>query len=669
MAVSASILELPAPYETTDAYREIVKRIDETRLAMESEMEDVRMRARTYLNWYSPPYEPRLGTHDAWTDPFLAQDIGLTRANFTISRAVVEIWTALEAAKPASLWAQPDRVAPPPPSLDQAEHQRNMLVAAAFKKLAAVKSTMRAQTIRDWHRRDDRALKRYLATRRKNLYGFAWQKVWPHPAEKRPVSHTLRNPTTVFPIWSDAEPGELEAVLVAYQVNVNKANAMYGLGLEVQNGRMAIASDAGVYKALDDRWYDTAKRMLWVEEYWWREQEYDAHGFVTSSRVRCVTRVAGQPVKIRRYEGWRLLPWVYWENTDERQAFGWSDIANVIDINDEFNRRLSQEGDIIGSYSAPRFQLLNSFAGRDVEMPGPFELISLQDQEKIEQILTRIDTFPTQQHFNILTDLLHRCSGLPPITWGLIANAQTSGRALSASWKATEARLAPKLLRNERSHDDELALDLQYAELYNWRHAKELYDDGDGGRFRDFRWEFPPMEPRDFMEVTQNEITKRDAGFTTTLKGIRAIGDEAAEDTFEETQAEALDIFTHPDKVQAFLLAQRAELDNIEFARQLGVNIQSGRGGGDINPASVAEAVGLARQSASAAATPVQGAQPGSLPPTQAGAAANAGGPPPTAPGDVAAGSGGSAPGETLSSGTLMRNGEVSNQTLQTRRY
>ena len=50
-----------------------------------------------------------------------------------------------------------------------------------------------------------------------------------------------------------------------------------------------------------------------------------------------------------------------------------------------------------------------------------------------------------------LIDMLHRVTGLPPIVWGLIANAQTSGRALSASWKATEARLVPKLMRNEAS--------------------------------------------------------------------------------------------------------------------------------------------------------------------------------------------------------------------------
>ncbi len=657
--------------ENQDA--DLGRRIDEMRSAMEGEMLSVQERCRTYLNWYSPPYEPRLGTHDAWLDPFQASQVGLTRANFPISRAVVDIWSALESAKAATLWAQPERVPPPVPSLDQGTELRERLVASAFKKFRAYEAQHRANVIRDYMRLDDYALKAFTATRRKNLYGFSWMKVWPHPTDKRPRSFVLRNPTTVYPLWSSREPGEIEAVLVAYQKNAVRANREYGLGLDSKDGRLILGNDSGRYRDVNDRWFNQSRTMVWVEEYWWREQRYENHEVVESS-VHCVVRVADRIVERRDYPGWRLLPWVYWENTDERDAFGWSDIASVIDINDEFNRRLSQEGDIIGSYSAPRFQLLGSIFGKDVEMPGPFELISLSDTERIEQILTRIDVYPTQQHFQILTDLLHRVSGLPPIVWGLIANAQTSGRALTASWKATEARLAPKLLRAERSYDDYLALVLQYAELYDWKGAKALFAAGDGSRYRDFRWEFPPMEPRDFLEVTQNEITKRDAGLTTTLKAIRASGDDAAEDTHEETLAEALNIFQHPDKVQAFLLAQRAELDNIAYAQQLGVQLGPGGGfGGDVNPVTVAGAVGLGRQTqiasqsapAGPAPSPAPGAAAGAPPPSGAPAAAGPGvAAPGAAPGAGQAGS----PGETLTSGTLLRNGEVSNQYLQTRR-
>ena len=660
----------PVQPESSDELNKLHGRINDCRLAMESEMQIVRQRCQTYLNWYSPPFEPKLGTHDAWVDPFQVSDVGLTRANFPIARAVVDIWTALEASSPPTLWAQPERVPPTPPSFDQGEVLRRRLVSEAYKEVEGIRAQVRANRIRKGMRDDDFAYKAFLAHRKKNLYGFAWQKVWPNRGEKRVVSHTLHNPTTVFPIWSSREPGELEMVLVAYQMNINKANALFDLGIQTKGGKVAFAPDSGRYREISDRWYDSSRTMVWVEEFWWRDQKFDHEGNVSESAVACVKRVTDKIVATAVYPDWTKLPWVYWENTDERDAFGWSDIAGVIDINDEFNRRLSQEGDIIGMYSAPRFQLLNSFAGRNVEMPGAFELISLQDTERIEQILTRIDTFPTQQHFNILTDLLHRVSGLPPIVWGLISNAQTSGRALSASWKATEARLAPKLMRNQRSYSDYRDLALQYAMVYDWNGARDLYTTGDDETFRDFRWEFPPMEPRDFMEVTQNEITKRDAGMTTTLKAIRAMGDEAAEDTYEETLAEALNIFEHPDKVQSFLLAQRAELDNIAYANQLGVELDSGGGmvggqsGTAVNPVTIAGAVGMARQAQSQA----QAAPPataGPAPATQPGAAGNAAGGP---PGQTSPGAAGGAPGESLSSGTLMRNGNVSNQLLQTRK-
>ncbi len=632
------------------------QRIDNARLAMESEMQFVRTRAQTYLRWYSPPYREELGTHDAWDElPIAAEDIGLTRANFPIARACVDIWASLEAAKPPMVRAEPERIDPPIPSLDQDEELRSRLYYGVRKKLEGYRANARSARIRSWMRRDAFPLKHFTAVRRKNLYGFAWAKVWPDPYARRPVSHVIRNPTTVYPVWSSRDPGDVEAILVAYQMSARKAAVKWPeLGLEVRAGRVDVGGDTGRYQELNNRWYDSTRTMVWVEEFWWLDRTYE-RDVMTASKAHVIVRVLNRVVEQGSHE-WRHLPFVYWENTDERDSYGWSDIASVIDINDEFNRRLSQEGDIIGSYSAPRFQLLNSLAGRDVEMPGPFELIPLSDQERIEQILTRIDVYPTQQHFTILTDLLHRVSGLPPIVWGLIANAQTSGRALTASWKATEARLAPKLMRNEQSLGRYLDIVLDYAEVYDWDGARKLFAEGDANdRFRDFRWEFPPMEPRDFQEVTMNAITKRDAGLQDTIAAMREIGDEAAEDTLEAVLAEALNIFLHPDKSQAFLLAQNAELQNQLLALQLQAQ---GGAGGPQNLATVAQAVGqgaAAQANAQAAQAPT-GAAGAPLPPTQAG-------------GPVAGNAGVQAPLQApgnMSSGTLFRNGQVSNQLLTT---
>jgi hypothetical protein len=635
-------------------------RIDNLREAMDSEMRDVRDRSVEYLRWYSPPWNQDILRHDSWDDEISADDIGLTRGNFPIARACVDIWTSLEAANAPTNRAEPERIAPPPPTADEQEAMKMREMFAVFKSNEAAKTDMRSWVMRNFRRRDQFTLKNFRATRRKNLYGFSWVKVIPHAYEDRPMSHPVRNPTAVFPLWSTREPDDIEAILVVYQENAVLANERYELGLDVTDGRVRQWTDMRDSQVDPTRWVDPTSTMLWLEEYWWIEREYK-NGRVVKSCVYMARRCADRIVEYEKYEGWRYVPFVPFQNSDERDSYGWSDIAGVIDINDEINRRMSQEGDIIGMYSSPRFQLLGGVYGQQRDMPGPFEMISLSDQERIEQIMTRIDLFPSQVHFNTLIDLLHRVSGLPPIVWGLIANAQTSGRALTASWKATETRLAPKLMTNEASlvRWDEIILN--YIQVYDWLGARKLFHDRQGKPFTDFRWTFPPMEPRDFQEVTMNAITKRDAQLITTEMAMREVGDEAAEDTIVEVKAEALDAVLHPDKRQAFELLKSAELQNAQMAMQLQqpAGPQAASAAPGPVPQNVPQAVGAA-----GAAAPPPGAVPGPeqggppMPPTQAGANGNVGPPAP----------GGPPGGPQVSTGTLMRNGDVSNQFLATGR-
>jgi hypothetical protein len=635
--------------------------IDDARTAMQGEMQVVKDRAKTYLNWYSPPFDTRLRRHDQWEEAIdWNEDAGTTRNTFNISRAVVDIWTSLEAAKPPIPRAEPESVAPPPPELDQGKAMIQREIYAMDRTIEGRKSDIRSRRLRQWLRKDNFGLKQHTAVRRKNLYGFSWMKVVPDFVEMRPKTHVMRDPTNVYPIWSSRDPEDVEAILNVERENARLADAKYGLGLDLDSdGRVVFQRgyDHGHYSEVNDLYYDSTRTMVWIEDFWWVDRRFE-NDHLAESTVHHLVRVLG---KIRRYESfpWRHVPFVYWENTDERDAYGWSDIANVIDINDELNRRLSEEGDIISMFSQPRFQLLGSMTERQVEMPGPLELLSLQDTERIEQILTRIDVWPAQQHVQQLTELLYQVSGLPPIVWGLISNAQTSGRALTASWKATETRLVPKMNRNQLSLDRMIQIFLDYGRNYDWRGSKEIFEDRYGETFDDIRWKFPPMEPRDFQEVTMDAITRRDAGLTTSVKAIRDTGDEDAEETWEEVKAENTDINAHPDKVQAFLLAQRAQLDNLQMAQQMGQPMPD-----QVTTGSVAQTIGQARQ---AAGTAQNGAPPGvegPLPPTAPGAAANAGAP---IPGQTA-GSMPGAEGEMLTSGTLVRGGDVSNQFLQTRR-
>lgn len=629
--------------------------MDDLRYTMDSEMAAVRERCRVYLRWYSPEFsggQNGTQTHDAWREPVGYEDIDTTRDNFPISRAVVDLWASLEAAKPPTVRAESERVPPPIPVPDQKMAAMQAMAYDLERRAESTNSDIRSARLRGWMRGDNFALKHHTAVRRKNLYGFSWMKVLPQPWRKGIKSHVLRDPTHVYPLWSQHDPGDLEAVFSAQRMSARLANARWDLGLKFDTRRggnpMAVAfergDDEGRYEDMVTRWYDSSRTQLYVEELWWIDRQFGAMGQETGSTVHMAVRVLDQIVEMHTFD-WPVLPYVYWENTDERDSFGWSDIAGVIDINDEFNRRVSDQADVIRLFASPRFQLLGSIDSRDVPMPGKFEMISLQDQERIEQILTRIDVFPTQAHFDILTDLLHRVSGLPPIVWGLINNAQTSGRALSASWKATEARLLPKLMRNEVSCRQYLDVLLGMARSYDWYGAATAFQTRDDEPFEDWTWTFPPMEPRDFNEVTMDAITRRDAGLTDTIRAMRDTGVEDAEELLESIKAEFNDIDLHPDKVNAKLLATQAQMSNMQMAQQLM--------GPQQPPAPTAPG---AQPPPGAGAPPAQNAAPpgmeGALPPTQAGGQ-NAGAPQPAA----------------ITGGTLVRNGNVSTQLLGTQQF
>lgn len=609
-------MSVMAPYQggsVGDVDADLSRRIDNARYMLDAEMQMSIERYQEYLNWYSPVWDSNLLRHDAWDEGVLYEDYNTTRDNFPICRAVVDIWTSLEAGTPPSSRAEPDRVGLPAPTIDEELARQDREMYAVRKIISSRKSDMRTDLIGRYRRLDQFTRKNYLATRRKNLYGISWVKVIPDTYRKRPVSGVMKNPATVYPQWSNRDPDDIESILVAYQEDAQLANQRYGLGLDFKDGQVSIGESSAYYRD-PARYFDDSRTMVWVEEYWWIEREFK-NGQERSSKVCMATRVCDRIVERDEMEGLHYVPFVMFRNSDERNSNGWSDIAGAMDINDEINKRMSQQGDVIALYSQPRFQLIGSVASTEREMPDAFQMISLSDNERIEQIMTRIDVFPTNYHIDQLFDLLSRVTGLPPIVWGLIANAQTSGRALTASWKATETRLSPKLMENEASIRRWDAICIDYIRKYDWDEARSLFTNKDGTPFIDFTYDFPPMEPRDFQEVTMNAITKRDAGLQTTEAAMREVGQDRASDMLESVKAEWMDPILHPDKVQARALQEQVDLQNE-----------------------------MTRQQMEAPPAPPEGAAP------PAGGAPAA-----LAPGGVP---------QDLTSGVLMRNGEVSNQYL-----
>jgi hypothetical protein len=169
-------------------------------------------------------------------------------------------------------------------------------------------------------------------------------------------------------------------------------------------------------------------------------------------------------------------------------------------------------------------------------------------------------------------------------------------------------------------------------ELYDWRFpgigtAQELY----GGN-RDFAWDFPNKEPRDFLEVTTDALNKFNGGLWDFKTAAEAIGETSPDELDEAIRAEYMDAVRHPEKAQSYILLQRLQQQIQIEAAQAGIQqsamlqqlAQSAPGGAPSagSPDQQAGAATQARTQATQRAAPTP--QPGQpAPATQAGQAGN----------------------------------------------
>jgi hypothetical protein len=186
--------------------------------------------------------------------------------------------------------------------------------------------------------------------------------------------------------------------------------------------------------------------------------------------------------------------------------------------------------------------------------------------------------------------------------------------------------MVPRIHAASEMLDSLVGFWLDCMELYGWDYAKELY----GGN-RDFEWDFPNKEPRDFLEVTTDALNRLNGGLYSHKQAMEATGDTSPDETIEAVRADYMDAVLHPEKAQSYILLQRLQQQIQIEAAQAGIQqsamlqqlAQSAPGGAPSagSPDQQAGAAQQARTQATQQAAPT--AQPGQSPATQAGAAAN----------------------------------------------
>lgn len=543
-------------------------RIDALKVGFAGHHSRVITRQRALLRAYSPDFEEKIGEFDQWDDPFRQQDDGHARNSYNLTRAVVEIWSALEATKfPAVRWNE-GYLPTPVPSVDPIENDRREQFYRASKQVARQMATMREQTLLQHIRRSKAARHFYNAVTRRNVYGLAWMKTWPDINRQTFRMQSRIDPSSVYPVWSKADDRQMDAILVAYRASAQTVNARWPGVLPMSRDGLTLDVGANYYDIAPTKRTDADRAYVWVEDYWmvddeWEEEVGDGGEAVTSRVVNGI-RVNGQLVARAEYPGWTKVPYVPFVLDNLRDGLGFSDVGTMLPIQGGINRFMSQQEDVIFGESRPKFKYRGD-SNRTIELRDD-EVVSLDPDEDIEQIAVHLDVFPTQIHGQQLLEWLSRATGLSDAVWGRITQAANSGRALAVAWRAVAARMVPRTYANEEGVGAQLDLWLDWMELYGWDNAPELFQGN-----RDYELDFPNQEPREMSEIVMTALNKLNAGGIDLSGAMEEWGEQSPDEMIERVKADYQDAILHPEKEQSQLLLKRLSNQIMIEAQQAGI--------------------------------------------------------------------------------------------------
>jgi hypothetical protein len=419
-----------------------------------------------------------------------------------------------------------------------------------------------------------------------------------------PTAELMENPSTCYYGWSKRYGRrKLSWFAVVEEIDPAEANRRYDLGLSFDaNGAFDMASWAGTLDSGDmdqrDEQNASVQRYITVMEY---------HELVPKDGKTMALQaliVAGRVVQYDYYP-WKRLPFHVFENQHiPTYMHGKSVAESAIPINEGLDDLLSRQHEVVEFESGPRYIGINmANSADDVDVPGPFELLPLREGEMVQQLDTRIDFFPSELHSNQLYEGLHRSTGLTPIGWGMSPNAQTSGRAMSAEWRAVEIPLTGRLINMGPEVKALLECWWDYAETYS-AEARKLSSYAGKGSYRRFKILWTPIDIRDKTERTLDIIQRLNANIIDPETAIEESGYENGDEIMARIKAYLVDPVYNPLRYQQYLTLQQLELQ-IEQQQlqneQMRAQAAQAGGGGTPSPDQ------LAQQGANAAGQAAQG--------------------------------------------------------------
>jgi hypothetical protein len=463
MRVSGLVLPPPA-----DEERELVSRAEARRLALQGDQQLLRQRYEEIMRWINPPWDPVTRRLDPRAEGATADRLGTNILHIDEVNPTVDRWAVLELGTPHVFRVKPEWVRPPHPNPDHPEQEQTDRKSYELDRaIAQAQATQMENQTEEW--RAAAALDRTLlwAGWCKEAFGKGIVKTGWDPDDGLPTAELYENPSTVYYGWSKRYGNrKLAWALVTDELDVSEANARYGVDLPLdQYGGLHMSSWTGALDQgdLDQRPEQQQEIARYVNavEYWELAAEPESRRPIDPATgqpdplwtprrtgVRFCLIIAGRVVDGPVWYPWKKLPFHVLENQHIPTWSHGKSVAEVaIPINAALDDMLDRQHQVIEFESGPRFKGLNMFnSGDEVDVPPPFHLVPLREGEDIAQIDARVDFFPSELHAGQLADGQYKSTGLTPIAWGMSPNAQTSGRAMSAEWRAVELPLTGKIV-------------------------------------------------------------------------------------------------------------------------------------------------------------------------------------------------------------------------------
>lgn len=613
MAIAAAPLPAPGLPVQTDEQRQIASRAAARRMALSSDQAQLRERYEEVMRWANPPWDAETRMINPRVETATPGRLGEPKIHVDLVSQVVMRWAVLELGNMPTIRVEPKFTAPPIPEDDPQREVTQRKLYNLDRAIAQLQSTQMENLISEWSGEANLPRTLLWAAWAKRAFGVAILRTGWDEIDKLPTVELLENPSQVYRGWTKRYGRRrLSWVSVAEEMAPEEANARYG-------SRIPIGDDGNV---LWSAWLGTpesgnletrpeqsseAGRMVWVDEYWELDRK-------ENKPVMNALIIAGRVIDGPNRYPWKRLPFRVVENEHiPTYMHGKSTAETMIPINSAYDDMLDRQHRVIEFESGPRYKGLNMYhSGDQVSVPNPGELLPLREGEDIQQIDTRVDFFPTQLHAQELQESTYKATGLTPIAWGMSPNAQTSGRAMSAEWRAVELPLA-YALTNWTPEILDVARDwFDFAEEYN-ADVKKI-----AKGYRRFRVLWEPLDIRDATEKTLDIIQRLQANIMDPETAMERTGIENPDEVMAKVKAYLTDPIYNPLRFQQYLvlkqLTVQIQMQEMQLQAAQGQVQQQQAASGQGTPADQGQAA--AGQQAQGPAGPVGPAQnqPGQSP-------------------------------------------------------